>query len=249
MVPWPSSTLPILRMTVLSALTVIQELSIGLRRRFPGSSEGSPAAAATRGSEGARAKARVSEPLAWTKPRRDVLILSSMTQAPSAARRTARMIRAWVPQRQRLSLSAVLTSDSAGFGFRSRSACAAMIIPGMQIAALHRLLFDKGLLQRACAPVRVERFERLDRAAGRGGRLRLAGGHGLAVDQHRACAALGQTAAILGPGNPCVMRQHLKQGRSVWHVYVDISSIQIECNHWRFPPIRPGFIVLGRSGR
>src|SRR6266702_5685180 len=46
-----------------------------------------------------------------------------------AARRTARTIRLWVPQRQSWSARASLISSSLGFGFRSSKAFAAMIIP------------------------------------------------------------------------------------------------------------------------
>ena len=49
-----------------------------------------------------------------------------------AARSTARMMRAWVPQRQRLSASAARTSASLGRGLRSSSSFADMIMPLMQ---------------------------------------------------------------------------------------------------------------------
>src|SRR6185503_6697384 len=46
-----------------------------------------------------------------------------------AARRTARMIRLWVPQRQRLPASAARTSASCGCGLRLSRSAAAMIMP------------------------------------------------------------------------------------------------------------------------
>ena len=49
-----------------------------------------------------------------------------------AARRTARRMRACVPQRQRWMASASPISSSVGCGFRSSSAFAPMIMPGMQ---------------------------------------------------------------------------------------------------------------------
>src|SRR6185436_9907464 len=49
-----------------------------------------------------------------------------------AARRTARMIRLWVPQRQRLLTSAARTSASRGCGLRLSRSAAAMIMPLMQ---------------------------------------------------------------------------------------------------------------------
>ena len=50
----------------------------------------------------------------------------------SAARRTARRMRMWVPQRQRLGAIALRISASLGFGVRSSSACARMTMPAMQ---------------------------------------------------------------------------------------------------------------------
>src|SRR5262249_12886648 len=50
----------------------------------------------------------------------------------SAARSTARTMRLWVPQRQRLPASAERTSASLGFGVRSSSSLAVMIMPLMQ---------------------------------------------------------------------------------------------------------------------
>src|SRR5262249_42387793 len=50
----------------------------------------------------------------------------------SAARSTARMMRLWVPQRQRLPASAVRTSPSLGCGLRSSSSFAAMVMPFVQ---------------------------------------------------------------------------------------------------------------------
>src|SRR6185503_166652 len=49
--------------------------------------------------------------------------------APFAARSTARMIRLWVPQRQRLAASAARTSASCGCGLRLSRSAAAMIMP------------------------------------------------------------------------------------------------------------------------
>ena len=49
-----------------------------------------------------------------------------------AARSTARMMRLWVPQRQRLPSSAARTSCSLGRGLRSSSSFADMIMPLMQ---------------------------------------------------------------------------------------------------------------------
>src|SRR5262249_51415507 len=49
-----------------------------------------------------------------------------------AARSTARTMRLWVPQRQRLPASAVRTSRSLGRGLRSSSSFADMIMPLMQ---------------------------------------------------------------------------------------------------------------------
>ena len=49
-----------------------------------------------------------------------------------AARRTARTMRLWVPQRQRLRARPARTSFSVGRGLPSRSAFAVMIMPLMQ---------------------------------------------------------------------------------------------------------------------
>ena len=49
-----------------------------------------------------------------------------------AARRTARRMRIWVPQRQRLGAMCARSSASVGRMLRSSSACARMIMPAMQ---------------------------------------------------------------------------------------------------------------------
>jgi len=50
----------------------------------------------------------------------------------AAARRTARRMRTWVPQRQRLGAMCARISASLGAGFASSSACARITMPAMQ---------------------------------------------------------------------------------------------------------------------
>ena len=75
-------------------------------------------------------------PVAFRKARRSKAILSWIVMArlpqAAAARFTAATMRLWVPQRQRLSASAVRMSSSLGLLFFASSAADVMIMPLMQ---------------------------------------------------------------------------------------------------------------------
>ena len=55
-------------------------------------------------------------------------------------------------------------------------------------------------------------FDRLDAAALALDRQHQAGEHRLAVDEHRARAALAELAAVLGAGEVEILAEHLEQG-------------------------------------
>src|SRR5262245_55377199 len=81
------------------------------------------------------------------------------------------------------------------------------------VAALRRLLLDEGALQRVRLVDRAEPLERRDLARRDGADRRHAGAYRLAVDQHRAGAALRQAAAILGAVELEIVTQDVEQGR------------------------------------
>ncbi len=120
--------------------------------------------------------------------------------APSlAARSTARTMRLCAPQRHRLRSSALRTSASLGSGLRSQQGGGRDQDAGDAVAALHGLLGDEGALQGMRLLRRAEALDRGDVLARRGPQRRVAGGHGLAVDQHVAGAALVGAAAEVRP--------------------------------------------------
>ena len=127
--PCPSSTLPVKTVAVPSALIASQALSMPvvveaarkprrlLRHGQRREAEGEHDAAKPGGEIAARQMGSIHDqilPLAW------------------AARRTARTMRLWLPQRQRLPASPSRTCASVGRGLRSSSAFAAMIMPLVQ---------------------------------------------------------------------------------------------------------------------
>ncbi len=126
--PWPSSTLPTMSVTLPSALMRSQALRLGTDLRSPASFGGDCASGMSSGI----AKERVSEPRLWRRWRRLSANGLFMAQASLAARSTARTIRLWDPQRQRLASSAERTSPSVGLGLRSSNACAWRIMPDAQ---------------------------------------------------------------------------------------------------------------------
>jgi len=81
------------------------------------------------------------------------------------------------------------------------------------VAALGGLLVDEGLLQRVQFAWRAEAFDRRDLASRYRADRRDAGTDRLAIDQHRASAALRQAAAEFGAVELEVVAQHVEQRR------------------------------------
>ena len=128
--PWPSSTLPVKTVAVPSALMRIQPSSLRLFCRLPGSRGGVLAERALRiEREGDDDRA---EPGGEFTSIDGGSVHGQVLPFAWAARSTARMIRLWVPQRQRLPSSAARTSCSLGRGLRSSSSFADMIMPLVQ---------------------------------------------------------------------------------------------------------------------
>ncbi len=84
---------------------------------------------------------------------------------------------------------------------------------GDAVAALRRLLVEKGLLHRARLAAGAEALDRRDRAAVERGDRRQAGEHRLAVDDDGAGAALAEAAAELGAVQLEIVAQHVEQRR------------------------------------
>ena len=100
--------------------------------------------------------------------------------------------------------------------------------PGDAVAALRRLLGLKGLLDQ---PRRGRRTQPLDGdhlAALDGDGGQQAGEHRLAVHGHRACAALPQAAAELGPVELQVAAQHIEQRRRRFGVHRMVGAVDVE---------------------
>ena len=190
--PWPISTLPENTSTMPSAPQPqpLRQPPIGLQ------------AAGQR-----RRAALVDDVIAETRTR-------AHAAAPSlAARSTARTMRLCAPQRHRLRSSAPRTSASLGSGLRFEQRGGGDQNAGDAVAALHGLLGDEGPLQRMRPLRRAETFDRRDVLAGGGPQRRIARGHGLAVQQHVAGAALVGAAAEMRGRQPERAAQHAEQGR------------------------------------
>ena len=147
LMPWPSSALPV-KTVMPSASMRIQASSMGVVRRLPGRRGGCWCRRGGSCANGAAGKREADDQraAAGQQLRRDsetgVRALIAAPPGPSAigrcdriaraARRTAARMRIWVPQRHRLGLMCARISSSEGGGLRRSSACARMIMPGMQ---------------------------------------------------------------------------------------------------------------------
>jgi hypothetical protein len=96
---------------------------------------------------------------------------------------------------------------------------------GRAVAALRRTAIREFLLQRMQPPVLDEALDRQDVAPIAFGREREAREHGIAVEQHRACAALAQLAAVFRPGELQILAQDLEQRLVGVDEYVDALAV------------------------
>src|SRR5688500_9714603 len=186
-IPCPSSTLPVNTVAVPSALMRIQASSIRLPPRLPGSGRGCCWAVA-----GSSVKARTIPPRPLVKSRRlrdtfmsrpphfaggahdgadDPVVSAAAAEVCGECLAYIVLARAWIAIEQRL-------------GAHDHAVDA--------IAALGGLLADEGALQRVQPVDCAEPFQRRDLGAGERADRGHAGTHRLAVDQHRAGAALRQ---------------------------------------------------------
>ena len=94
------------------------------------------------------------------------------------------------------------------------------------IAALRRLLFDKGLLQGMGSIGRTQAFQGQQLATGKGRRRQQTGTHRLAIRQHRTGATLAQSAAEFRPLEPQFVAQGVQQ-RHAW-IDVELSRLAID---------------------
>src|SRR5271155_2075333 len=99
---------------------------------------------------------------------------------------------------------------------------------GNAVTALRRLRLDEGLLDRRGLVLRAEPFERRDLLAGEQYDRRHAGKDRLAIDQHRAGAALAESAAEFGGVELELAAQHVKQRRAWIGIHVMLGIIHVE---------------------
>src|SRR5437764_8155421 len=163
-------------------------------------------------------KLTTSAPLVLRNARRDSLVGSEFrfVMAVSSRHLLGRALDGADDAQVRAAATKVLGERSADL-LLGRIACGLQERGGLHdhavdaIAALHRLLVDERLLQRVRLRRRSETFERHEFLP-RGGRHRHgAGTHGLAVEVHRARAALTQPAAEARSMHPEVIAQRIEQ--------------------------------------
>ena len=104
---------------------------------------------------------------------------------------------------------------------------------GQTIAALARLLVEKGLLQGMRAVGRTQPFDRQDVPAGNRRQCLAAGFDRLAVDQHHAAAALFEAAAEFRAEEAEMIAQNIEERRVGVGSDADLASIHIQtdCLH------------------
>ncbi len=127
--PCPSSTLPVKTVAVPSALIASQALSMRLVLQAAREPRRLLRQSQRRQAEGQRDTAK---PGGEVAARQMGSIHDQILPFAWAARRTARTMRLWLPQRQRLAASPSRTCASVGRGLRSSNAFAAMIMPLVQ---------------------------------------------------------------------------------------------------------------------
>ncbi len=102
---------------------------------------------------------------------------------------------------------------------------------GDAIAALRRLLFHEGALDRRRRLDGAEPFQRRHLLAFEQQQRRHAGQHRLAVDDHRAGAALAEPAAEFGGVELDFVAQHVEQRRIRIGFDLVIVTIDLQCHH------------------
>ena len=147
------------------------------------------------------------------------------------ARCTARRMRICVPQRHRLSASSARIFGVGRFGIPLQQGLRPHHHAGDTIAALRRLLLDEGALDRRRRLDRSQAFERRDLPALQQHQRRDAGQHRLAVDDHRAGAALAEAAAEFGGVELEIVAQHIEQRRIGIRVDLMVLTIDLQCHH------------------
>ena len=114
-------------------------------------------------------------------------------------------------QRHRLPDSASQIRSREGFGSAIEQRLGGDQDAGRAVAALRAAEVGKAVLQRVQTAVAGQPFNGRDLAPLALGRQQQAREHRLAIDQHGACAALAQLAAVLGAGELQIFSQHLEQ--------------------------------------
>ena len=153
----------------------------------------------------------------------------------AAARRTARRMRAWVPQRHRLGAMWSRISASVGGRVGVQQRLGAHHHAGDAVAALRRLLVDEGTLHQARRVGRAQSLDGADLPARQRGDRHQAGEHGMAVQLHGAGSALAQAAAELGAVQPEIVAQHIQQRRGGIGVHRVVVTVHGQGDH-RLPP-------------
>src|SRR6185503_755540 len=113
---------------------------------------------------------------------------------------------------------------------------------GLTVAALGHLVVEPRLLHLVERRARGQALDGGDLLARDGGDRHHAGAHRDAVDVHRARAALGDSTAVLGAGEPGLFPDRPQQRRVGVDVDLERSAIDRQARHG-FPP--RGWLVIG----
>src|SRR4051794_35621747 len=212
--PWPSSALPVKTVILPSAAMRIQASSMRFPSRLPGSLARCLASCA-RASRGVRLKERTRPPITAVKSRRvrrGAFISNPPRRLSRAHDRADDAV---------MGAAAAEIGGKRGAHFVLQRVRVALEQIGRghdhavdAIAALRRLLFDEGGLQRMRILDRAETLNGRDLGLAEPPDRRHAGSRGDAVDQYRAGAALREPAAELGAVKLEIVAQNVKQ-RSV----------------------------------
>ena len=119
-------------------------------------------------------------------------------------------------------------SSSLGAASRASSATVATTRPGRAEAALHGAGGDERALHRVQAAVRREALDRHDLAAVGLGAVHEARAHELAVEQHRAGAALALLARALGARQVEPLAQHEEQALGAVDVGLALLAVDAQ---------------------
>ena len=156
---------------------------------------------------------------------------SSAVSISRAARCTARRMRIWVPHRHRCGASSARICSSVGLEFRLQQRLRAHHHARDAIAALRRLLFHEGALDRRRLRSGSEPLQRRHLLALQQHHRRHAGQYRLAVDDHRAGTALAEPAAELRGVEFQIVPQHIEQRRIRFRFDLVIPTIDLQCHH------------------